>query len=272
MKRKNFYFLPFLSVAIVLLLTHPLCAQGTVFFSEPVSISTEGNHALAAMLDHIRHLYSTAIDFEEVPIEYSSDMWISPVLMKSGAHPVAARRGKLTVQLDKNDRTAYQAVETVLAAYTGSGLPGLYQAIDEGERVDVIPIQTRGVTGSMRRVTPIMDSSITLDYQPRGTYKLIQDIAVAISKVSGTTVYMSAIGAPETLSVDTEPSGFSGEKARDALAKIGGFSYQALFDPGERAYYLNIGPATSPPVPTQPTTPKARPSGRPQTSPFWVKK
>lgn len=271
MRHRTLYYLPLL-LAALLPFPSQLCAQGTVFFSEPVSISTEGNHALPEMLERIQHLYSTAIDFEEAPIEYSADMVVSPVFMKSGGHPVFVKGGELTVQLDKTDRTAYQAVQTVLAAYTNSGLPGLYQATDEGERVDVVPVEARSVAGTMRRVTPIMDSPISLNYQPRQITQLLQDIAAAISKVSGYKVYLSATGVNDSMDPPTDLTGFSGEKARDAFAKSVALSYQVLFDPGEKAYYLNMAPVALPssPASATPRTPSLTRS--PKTSPFWVKK
>jgi hypothetical protein len=257
-------------LAAMLLFSGQLCAQGTVFFSAPVAITTDGNHALASMLERIGHLYSTPIDFEEAPIEHPSDMVVGPVMMKSGLHPVFARGGKLTVQLDKNDVDAYQAVLTVLAAYTNSGLPGSYQAFTEGDRVDVIPMQARGSDGFTHNVIPIMASKISLDYKARSTYSLLDDISSAISKVSGRTVYASITGAPESMAPG-EISGFSGGTARSVLATIAGFSYQALFDPGANAYYLNVQPAAIRSAPGPSTVTKRNTTGLPQTSPFWVK-
>ncbi len=271
MKHRNLYYLVLL-LAASLPLPIQLSAQGTVWFSEPVSISTEGNHALAAMLAHIQHLYSTAINFEEAPVEYFPDLQVSPVLLKSGSHPIAIRGGKLTVQLDKNDRTAYQATQIVLAAYVSSGLPGVYQAIDEGERVDVVPVETRMASGATRRVTPIMDVSITLNYQPRGAYQVMQDISAAIAKASRDKVYLVSNGANESPK-SPEPVGFPEEKARDMFAKaVGGFANQALFDPGEKAYYLNVAPITLPSAPAPAVARNPILTRDPETSPFWVKK
>ncbi len=271
MKVRNFSRL-LLIVATVASFGNLLSAQGTVYFSEPVTVSTEGNHALPDMLRHVQHLYSTAVDFEQARVEYSADMRVSPVFMKSGQHPVAVRGGKLTVQLDQNDRTAYEAVQTVLAAYISSGLPGLYEAIDNGQRIDVIPVETRSATGAMRRVNPIMDLPITLDSKPRGTYQLLQDIAAAMSKASGYTVYIRAPVNESMGSVDVNTVGFSGEKARDVLAKVVSFAYQVLFDPGTKEYDVNLEPVILPEPPGAPAAPNPSPAGHPKTSPFWVKK
>ncbi len=256
------------------LIVAPLLANGQskILFTEPVTLTDDSSRPLSDMLNRVQRLYNTPIDFEEVPYENPSEIRWSNMVTPKGVRPAFPVGGKLVVTLDKTDTNAYLATETVIAAYTSAELPGLYQAIEENGRIDVIPKYTRGVDGTMREVPPIMSESVTLPSAERTVFQTLELMSSAVSKASGFTVHIMAAGIPENAMTDVTANG---EPARDVLASITSklgitMAYQALYDPREKAYYVGLQPVA---LPTGAMTQRnAKPAIQaPTENPFWVK-
>jgi hypothetical protein len=224
------------------------------------------------MLQQIQHLYSTAINFEEAPVEHPADIVKGSVERSPGVFPENPRGGALSVQLAVTDTTAFHAVQTVLAAYSATKLPGTYRAVDEGSWIDVIPVQARGADGAMRAVSPLMDAKINIFATSRSVLSALDEITTALS-ASGYTVKYSAAGISQD---KTTTFGSPAVRARDAISEImgevsHGMSYQALFDPLDKTYYVNIEPISLPVTPVVQANQPKKTLKKPQDSPFFIK-
>jgi hypothetical protein len=205
--------------------------------------SVNTSRPLAEILDAIQQKYLVPITFEEAPFESNTDLKAFPIKQLDGSiftfHELPVV--DFSVTLD-NGETAVEATQSVLTAYASLGLPGVYDMVQEADRIRVFPKQVRASTGNMRNVTPVMDYPVAFPLATRGSVETLQLLVSIISKESGT--HVEALNVPFNLE-DTLTLGASGESARTVIEHLSDifhipFSFQCLYVPTEKTYYLNV--------------------------------
>ena len=216
------------------------------------------------------------INYEEAPYESSRDL-ISITITQQGRPKVllARRVVDFSVTLDNSDSTAYLAAQSVLSGYLNAGLPGIYKVIQQNDRVDVVPTQVLGISGSMRDITPVMSRPVSFPLATRSVVDTVQLIADSVSSQSGTHVLPLSLpfGILETveLSATTESAGDVIENLGIKLGRT--VSYQCLYDATSKNYYLNLHILAPKNIPGGPPLHgyTRHPSAGPTNSPFFIK-
>jgi hypothetical protein len=206
-------------------------------------VSVNSGRPLAEVLDAVQQKFLVPITFEEAPFESDADLKAIPIKQLDGSIytfrelPVVDFRVSLST-----GETAVVATQSVLTAYASQGFPGVYDMIQEGDRIRVISKQVRAAAGNMRNVTPVMDYPVTFPLASRGSVETLQLLASIISKESG--VHVEPLNVPFHFS-DTITMSAGGESAREVIEHMGEilhvpFSFQCLYEPTTKTYYLNV--------------------------------
>ncbi len=262
-------------LAITLLLI-VFAAQG-----QNTSVSFNGPRSLAAALAHIQTASGIPINYEEPPYENSADLLRTGQQSHPGLRPMIVARtipSPIVVSLIGLSPTsdAMISVEAVLGAYHKAGLPGTYKAIRRAGGIDVIPSQVVGALGSMKAITSIMGRNVSLPYGERTALDTLQMIIDSVAKASGYQIRL--LRTPfytKDMSNRVALAG-SGQSAADELlnlaarAEVGKISYQLMFDPNDRSYYLSLI-SVSPNHPTETARPPRERQGNATDNPFFIK-
>lgn len=230
-------------------------------------MTVDSGRTLADVLDRIQHAFLSPITYEELPFRNASDL--SGPAVAHFQPPSAA----FSVTLGATDTTPYLAAQSVLYEYTNAGLPGVYSAAVRGGTVDVQPVQVRGADGSMKDITPVVIQPVTFPIATRLGRDTLKLVAGQIGLQSGVEVIV--LNVP-FWPADTLTAGASGEPARNVISDIGAqigrpISFQCLWEPNEKRYYLNVTIVAAPEPPGRPAPggpfflpmPKLPPSGSP---------
>jgi hypothetical protein len=255
-----------------------LDAQNTASaVAAPTEIRVTEGRGLPEALDQVQQKFLKPITYEEAPFESPTDLGRVTVQGKAGPRQLFVNPQALfTVTLGTVDSTPYYASQTVLSAYQNAGGRGVYKVVlQQSDRVDVVPVQVLGTGGSMREITPVMSRPLTFPNATRSLPQTVTLITDALSKVSGFKVIpMSLPGEPLT----AVTLGANGESAADVIEKLGQainspVSFQCLFEPNEKAYYLNLKTVAPPSVAGGPALHGRRknPKTGPSNSPFFTK-
>lgn len=223
--------------------------------AQPITITVTGVRGVAEALDRVQQLFLKPITYEELPFESPAELRKVTVLGKEGTKQLLAGPvSDFTVVLDTVDSSPYLAAQSVLGAYKSAGRPGTYQVVQQNNRVDVVPAQVLGADGSTRHVTPVMSRPVTFPRAKRTLPDTVKLIVDALASESGFKVI--PLNLPGQLLEQVE-LGATGESAADVIENLGkslnrSVSFQCLFEPNEKAYYLNLKSVTAPPVPGGP--------------------
>ena len=253
----------------------PECQGIPAVSGQPPTIRVDTGRPLAGVLEGVERVFLSPVTFEEAPYESAEDLVQIPVATGAGQKIESSlrRTEPFSVTLGATDASPYLAAQSALNAYTNAGLPGVYSAAVRGGTVDVQPVEVRGVDGLMKTVAAVMSTAVTFPVATRGAADTLRLVASAIAGGSGATVVL--LNAPfwpsETLTV-----GASVEPARNVISDIGAqigrpISFQCLWEPTEKRYYLNVSIVAAPEPPGRPASggpfflpmPKAPPSGSP---------
>ncbi len=240
--------------------------QGAAF-TTPLTMTAGSGRPLADVLDRIQHMFLSSVTYEELPFKNASDL--SGPAVGHLQSPSAA----FSVTLGASDATPYLAAQSVLYAYTNAGFPGVYSVAVRGGAVDVSPVRVPSVSGAMQDVTPVMSTPVTFPVATRGAEDTLRLVASGAARGSGAAVVL--LNAPFWPS-DTLTVGASAEPARDVISDIGAqigrpISFQCLWEPSEKRYYLNVTIVAAPEPPGRPAPggpfilpiPKVPPPGSP---------
>jgi hypothetical protein len=241
----------FVIAVTVVLMQSRAVAQSVAGIAQPFRLSVNSHRPLADMLDKIQVLYKTPINFEEAPYQYSGDIEFRTISTKSGsAHYATPVGGQLNVTLDEHDSNALQAVQSVVNAYSMSGLPGAYTVVQVKGRIYVVPVQTRGTSGTIQSITAMMNQQITIPVAERPVQATIEMLVDGLSKVSGQRVVLLDEHLPDNVTVQL---GANNESFRDIMysftEKIGqNLYFRLLYAPNDKTYYLNLEAVARAPV------------------------
>ena len=231
---------------------------------------------LAEALSRVQEIFLQPITFEEIPFQNRAQLG-SVTVEQNGrskeflVNPISG----FTVTLQQIDATPYLASQTLLHAYKSAGRPGMYKVLQQDNRVDVVPSELLKSDGSTIGVVPVMSRPIMLHETKRTLDDTIDRIAGILSAESGFKVI--PLSVPSHL-LEQVNFGANGESAADAIQALGEklgrtISFQLLYDPNERAYYLNLHNVAPPPIPGVINGPRriSLPKVGPATSPFFDK-
>lgn len=208
-------------------------AQNAPFTGEPTTLTVHTGRPLAEMLNRVRALFLTPVNYEEVPHESSACLKSTTITKRSGAQVLLAPAvAGFSVTLGKADSSAYLAAQSVLNAYKSAGLPGDYEVVQRAKSVDVVPVHVLAASGTMRAVAPVMSRPVTIPFATRRVFDVLQLLVDNISKESGAKVLW--LNFPFAYS-DTIDFGAAGESAWDVIANLGAkvnrpISFQCLYD------------------------------------------
>lgn len=267
----------FLMLVCIFLAQIPLVGQAVSAVSgKPPTLSVTSSRPLADVLQGVQRYFSSSVTYEEAPTE--SPTILSDVTVVTGAGPKVMRAmpvASFSVTLGATDTSPYQAVQTVLYTYQNAGLPGGYTVVQSENRVNVIPSQVLGADGSMRAVTPMMGQPVTFPVATRGAEDTIQLIIDQISSKKGVKAFLLNVPFGN---LDMIELGAAGRPARDVIGDIGAklnrpISFQCLYEPTDKTYYLNVGGVSAPEGPGRaaPIGPLLTPTMGPPNSPWFSK-
>jgi hypothetical protein len=225
----------------------------------PVSGSTISVHSgrpISDVLDQLQSKFLSPITYEEVAYENEADLTTRTTLVIMGKQKLMLGPpvGDFSVTFGSADSTPYMASQSVLSAYSGARLPGVYRIVQQNGRVDFVPAQVLGVSGSMLAVRPLMSSPIKLPLATRSVLDTLTSIVDQISVQSGKKVILlsAPFGGRETIELAA-----AGEGAADVISDIGNtlrvpLSFRCLYDATDTTYYLLIQAVTAPNTPGGP--------------------
>jgi hypothetical protein len=272
---KTFLISPAFLTAFVVIL--PMLCQGqtatvTAGSADSTTYSVRSGRPLAEILFAVEHKYLVPVTFEEAPFESDSDLQATPIKQTDGSIYTFHELPVVDFRVTTNALAAGIAVRTVLEDYGAQKLPGVYDMIEDSDRISVFPRRVRTSTGNMRNVSPVMDYPVTFPLATRGATATMELVTSIISKESG--MHVEPLNLPFQLT-DTITMSANGQSAADLVKQIGvmarvPLSFQCLYTPTTRTYYLILEgvyapvPAGGAPPPTGvlllPPMPKAGPS------------
>jgi len=220
-------------------------------------LTVNGPRPLAEVANQLETLSGIPINHEDVRYENAADVQdvtesvVKPEYRarhKSGAPiKVLGPRGgelSLSVEVDAAGRPVdlSTALVAALAAHKAKGFPGAYTLVRESGAFALSPVKS------------ILETPVTLAPVPRSAAETLKLILDGVSKASGFQVDVGMIPLngfiPRTVTI-----GAWNESAKSVLLRLfaevapaktvlGGsattLSYRLLFDPGDKAYALNI--------------------------------
>jgi len=231
-----------LSLAVTLATLQPSAAggQSAIVWNEPTTITVDSGRPLMDALDRLQTLYRFPINYEDVPYEYPPDIKTSlrPDGTVRGEFPVG---GKLDVVMNSDVKDVLSAAQQAVDAYENAGYPGRYQVSSTGSAIDVVPVAYRSADGTTKALKPLMSEPVVI---PKATRPLIDHasaLCAALSKAHGVRVECNPQSSQSSNQVEF---GATGEAGRDAASLlIPNYSVRALYEPGDKTYYVSFVPA-----------------------------
>jgi hypothetical protein len=200
-----------------------------------------------------------AVTYEDPPyifpgatVDVSSQ--VSRGVSDANSSVLVPKTGTLTFNLpaDSSAEAQSAALEKMIDAYN-SGENAAIFSVQKGDRlVHVVPREALDASGQLEPVAPALDSRITLEAKPRTGLSLLREICQAASAESGQHVEIATVPA-NALSNQQIAIGANYEPARAVLEKLivanpTPLSWQLLYDPGLKTYYLNLHILKRPPA------------------------
>ena len=248
-----------LSLVIIVALTLAVATKGKEELTR-ASLSVNGARPVLLAAEMLEKDYGWVITYEDPPYVHESDLVdvtneVRRDLdkFKPGEAPrvLVPKGGELAFEFDIDPETEKPAdpaavIQQLLDAYALTGHPGVFRLEKDGQRLHIIAAAVKNKDGVLVSRQSLLDTPITVAPQKRNGVELLSAICAAISEASGTRVV--AGGAPANLffRYQTE-SGAKNQRARDFLTneldRIAGaanLSWQLLYAPDMKTYYLNI--------------------------------
>jgi hypothetical protein len=143
---------------------------------------------------------------------------------------------------------AAAVVQQLLNTQSAGGNAGTFRLERSGQFMHVIPATSKNGAGEVAPSESVLDALITLPAGERNGVRMLGVICAAVSKATGARVEVGVIPTDLFMRYQDQ-QGAMNEKARDVLAnrlesmKDGPkLSWQLLYDPGLKMYFLNIHP------------------------------
>jgi hypothetical protein len=173
-------------------------AHGTVqHHGTSATVMANHDHALRQAIEAVREEYEWVVDYEDPPFQSERDFVDITKPEWRAAHP--GQRGQRLLagsafqsEYAEPPNTATSTVEQervlnkIVADYNSSRNPGKYRAVKEpGGRFAVIGEYVKNDYGSDEKVSPILDTPISIPVQTRGTLEMLYLIVEQLSAKTG---------------------------------------------------------------------------------------
>jgi len=249
MKTFLYIFISFMrpaALAIALI----IAGTGRAFAS---SMTVNDPRPVAKAIEEIEKLSGKPVTYEDPPYLYlGTTIDVSKTVSRTGAAdgppgPVLIPKGGVlafTLPADNSADTEFRAVEGMVKIYNARDDAAIFSAWRSDKLTHVVPQLAVSSSGRLEPVTPVLDSSITLETKPRTGLALLEEICQSVSAASGERVEIATVPANAlsnqeiTIGADDEPTRAVLEKL--IVANATPLSWELFYDPGLKTYYLNI--------------------------------
>jgi hypothetical protein len=224
--------------------------------AEKLDLSVSSGRPVATAAEMLEKRHGWAITYED-PL-YVNDSELIDVTLevrrdldkyKPGEAPkvLVPKGGDLAFEYDVEQATDPAAVvQQLLDAYARTGHPGVFRLDRNGQRIHIVPIASKEKNGVLAAHQSVFDAVITLPVQKRNGWQLVEAFCEAVSAASNIRVVVGSVPINQFNRYETE-AGAKDQKAREFLSneldrmKNGAkLSWQLLYSPGMKTYYLNI--------------------------------
>src|SRR5215217_3355373 len=249
------------SVTFVVLVATILSVTGRgMRVPERESLSVNDGRPVALAAETLEKKYGWIITYEDPPYAHESEVVDVTEKVrrdldkfKPGQAPkvFVPKGGELVFEYDvdsviKKPVDSAAVVQQLLDTYAVAGHPGIFRLERDGQRLHIIATASKGQDGVLVSHQPVLDTPITVPSQKRNGLELLDAICTAVSEASRTRVVLGS--APLGLFHCYQTgSGTKDQKARafltSELDRVTGeakLSWQLLYDPGMKIYFLNI--------------------------------
>jgi hypothetical protein len=224
------------------------------------SFSINESRPLAKAARIIEATFSLPVAYEDAEYAHSDDMVDMTNSVYKQTHPEAKalipRRGVLNfaVALPTVSTTAGSAAtvaQHVLDLHTANGNAGQFKLLHVGDMLAIVPVAVRDSAGVMVSTQSPIEARISLPSLERDSKQAIDDFCKTVSLASGRTLLMArpparglvvTVGAGNEVARDVLVRIISGFQWKDPrhVAKLPRLTWSMLYDPGLKAYVLNI--------------------------------
>jgi hypothetical protein len=221
---------------------------------QPEILSVNKPRPIAAAMQMLERKHGVIITYEDAPYIHESDVEDQTSSAWRQSHPNGPRalipkRGHLeiTYQISPGPiklDDIRSVVQKLLDTHAEQNNPGRFRLLQEGEILNIIPVQVRDRYGYLVSIDSILNTSISFPTQERTVSTTLELITNAVSQVRGIKFVIGT--APlNLLTRTTFRRGANNEKARDVLisalkATNSKLSWRILYDPGIKWYILNL--------------------------------
>jgi hypothetical protein len=223
----------------------PAPPPATVAAAFGASIVVNDPRPVAAAIEEIEKVTGRAITYEDPP--FLSKNHMTPMVQGANADTslLIPSGGSLRITLpaDASPEQVTAAVGRMVGNYNASRGAATF-SVTQGGLTHVVPQQSATLSNQLAPMTPVLDTRITVAAKSRSAMDLLAEICRAVSRVSGQPVGIGTVPTNALLGQRVE-IGARNEPARNVLEKLivaSGMtlSWRLLYDPGLKAYYLNI--------------------------------
>jgi hypothetical protein len=188
-------------------------------------------------------------DVKDVTLEVRRDL----DKYKPGEAPkvLIPRGGALDVVLSNisgsiGDAEVMKMVQQILDRQAVSGLAGRFRVEKSENAMHVIPTAIKNQNGVLVSEAPVLDALISISAREQSTYDKMRSLCDAVSRATNVRVELGTVPT-NLLEQHRDLQGANRQKARDVLISLlkslkgkSNLSWQLFYDPGYKAYALNL--------------------------------
>ena len=260
-KRENHLLLLLGSVTLVVVVATTLSVTGRgMQGNSKESLSVNDARPVKLAAETLEKKYGWIITYEDPPYAHESELVDVTEKVrrdldkfKPGQAPKVfiPKGGDLTFEYDiepdtKKPADSAAVVQQLLDTYAIAGNPGVFRLERDRQRLHIVVAASKNEDGVLVSRQSVLDTVITVPAQKRNGLELLDAICAAISDARGIRVVVGGAPLNRFYQHQTE-SGAKNQRARDFLTseldRITGqakWSWQLLYDPGMKTYFLNI--------------------------------
>jgi len=212
--------------------------------------------SVAKALEYLEVLYGWPMTYEDAPYVHESDLVdITAQVSRAKVDDkiLGIRRVNISFVYDgpstyvpsKDDLPkALRAIREVLHSYNTSYGAEVFTLMQSDTTFHVVPIQLKNASGQIAKITPLLDTTISILPKHRTGLDLLREICRSLSLAPDYHVIVGII--PLKLFIDhTTTINASNETARSVIDRLFEemnvpLSWQLFYDPGPHWYALNI--------------------------------
>jgi hypothetical protein len=221
-----------------------------------VAVTANEPRPLAQTVRALGDEYGWVIDFEDPPYYSKSDLVDDTAPEWRAAHPnekgvtVVGGGAFQTKFLENADSTSAveeeHVLETVVSDYNGSGNPGRFSVLNEGNgRFAVVGTHVHDDNGQDQAVTAILDTPVSVQTETRSADKTVRAILSDLSAKTHTNLGLGTI--PMNIMLESNVTiGGQNIPARTLLAQtLSALDFKLFwhlyYDADTKMYFLNVG-------------------------------